>query len=562
MLADDQLLAEFNFNDSSSESDSDDTSRTSITLEDSSEEGSACSIMNFTDEEYQEAYALGEYIRSQTNPNKRQKVGNSREDTRPIAFIRLNIRQGKPKAVTLKALFDTGASESVITKEYAKKLRQRQNDKRVVWCTPGGDMTTNTKVKTIFTIPELHEKKVIEWEFHVTPLKMGAHDVMLGRDIMTFLGIDPICSREVIEWDGLEMPWKSPDATVQTDFHAQESMAVHQSADRIQEILDAKYEAADLKQVCADQEHLTEEEQQMLLQLLTTYEDLFDGTLGKWTQDPIKLELIEGATPYHARPYPIPKCHEATLRQEVERLCRIGVLKKVNRSEWASPSFIILKKDGTVRFINDFRELNKRIRRKPYPIPHIQDMLLNLEGFMCATSLDLNMGYYHIELCPESKRLCTLVFPFGKFEMQQLPMGLCNSPDIFQEKMSELMEGLNFVRTYIDDLLVLTKGSFEDHLEKLERALARLRLAGLKVNAKKSFFAKSELEYLGYWITREGIKPLTDKVQAIMRIAEPTNRKELRSFIGIVNYYRDMWIRRSHVLAPLASLTSKKVKWE
>ena len=123
---------------------------------------------------------------------------------------------------------------------------------------------------------------------------------------------------------------------------------------------------------------------------------------------------------------------------EVERLCEIGVLKKVNRSEWAAPSFIIPKKDGTVRFINDFRELNKRIRRKPFPIPIIQDMLLNLEGFQCATSLDLNMGCYHIELSPNSKRLCTLVFPFGKFEMQRPPVGLCNGPDIFQEKMSEL----------------------------------------------------------------------------------------------------------------------------
>ena len=76
-------------------------------------------------------------------------------------------------------------------------------------------------------------------------------------------------------------------------------------------------------------------------------------------------------------------------------------------------------------------------------------------------------------------------------------MGLCNSPDIFQEKMSELFEGLNFVRTYIDDLLCLTKGSFKDHLEKLERVLFKLKEAGLKVNAKKSFFARPELEYLG-----------------------------------------------------------------
>jgi hypothetical protein len=115
-----------------------------------------------------------------------------------------------------------------------------------------------------------------------------------------------------------------------------------------------------------------------------------------------------------------------------------------NSSEWTAPSFIIPKKDGTVIFINYFRELNKRIKRKPFPIPNIQDMLvLNLEGF--ATSLDLNMGYYQIELCPDSKKLCTLVFPFGKYEMQRLPMGLCNSPDIFQEKMSELFDGFKFV---------------------------------------------------------------------------------------------------------------------
>jgi hypothetical protein len=81
--------------------------------------------------------------------------------------------------------------------------------------------------------------------------------------------------------------------------------------------------------------------------------------------------------------------------------------------------------DNTACFINDFGKLNKRIICKPYPIPQIQDMLLNLEGFQYTTSLDLNMGYYHIELSPDSKKLCTLVMPFGKYKMQKLPMGLC-----------------------------------------------------------------------------------------------------------------------------------------
>jgi len=119
----------------------------------------------------------------------------------------------------------------------------------------------------------------------------------------------------------------------------------------------------------------------------------------------VKLELKEGAKPYHARAYNVPRCHMQTLKAEVERLVKIGVLKKVNRSEWAAPTFIIPKKDGSVRFISDFRELNKRILRKPYPIPNVQDMLLNLEGFQWATSLDLNMGYYHIRLDPSSKEL-------------------------------------------------------------------------------------------------------------------------------------------------------------
>jgi Reverse transcriptase (RNA-dependent DNA polymerase) len=141
-------------------------------------------------------------------------------------------------------------------------------------------------------------------------------------------------------------------------------------------------------------------------------------------------------------------------------------------------------------------------------VPKIQDLLLKLKGFQYATSLDLNMvRYYHIELSPQTKELCTVVLPcWGrKYEYQRLPMGLCNSPDIFQEKMSTLMQDLGFVRAYIDDILVITNESLEDHLDKLRVVLEKLQHAGLRVNVKKSFFAKEELEYLGYWITHKGI---------------------------------------------------------
>jgi len=114
----------------------------------------------------------------------------------------------------------------------------------------------------------------------------------------------------------------------------------------------------------------------------------------------------------------------------------------------------------------------------------------------------------------------------------------------------------------LQDLLVLSSSTLDDHLDKLEQVLQKLQEAGLKVNASKSFFAREELEYLGYWITQEGIKPLNKKVEAINNLAAPKIQKQLRRFIGMVNYYRDMWVRRSETLAPLTALTSKKVKFK
>ena len=134
----------------------------------------------------------------------------------------------------------------------------------------------------------------------------------------------------------------------------------------------------------------------------------------------------------------------------------------------------------------------------------------------------------------------------------RLPMGVACSPDIFQAKMSELLATLEFVRTYLDDLLCISKGNLDDHLAKLRRVLIRLRNVGLKVNAHKSCFCAMETEYLGYILSREGIKPQPKKVQAILALTPPQNVKQLRMFLGIVQYYRDIWARCSEILALLS----------
>jgi hypothetical protein len=218
--------------------------------------------------------------------------------------------------------------------------------------------------------------------------------------------------------------------------------------------------------------------------LLFDHEELFDGTLGDWNRPPVSIEMREGAKPYHGRSYPIAQIHKAALMKEINRLEGIGVLvlKRQSSSQWALPTFIIPKKDMTVRTITitiiDFRELNKRIVRRPYPIPKISTTLQELEGFTYATALDLNMGYYTIGLDPKAVEMFTIIFPWGKYSYLGLPMGFAGSADVFQAEMMDLMEALEYVRAYIDNLLVITRGTLDAHLEKLREVLRRLRDAG------------------------------------------------------------------------------------
>jgi hypothetical protein len=152
-------------------------------------------------------------------------------------------------------------------------------------------------------------------------------------------------------------------------------------------------------------------------------------------------------------------------------------------------------------------------------------MLQELEKFAYATSLYLNMGFYTIKLDTDAQKVCTIFTPFGKYQYLRLPMVVSCSPYIFQEKMSDLMQHLIFLRTYLDDLLVISCSTLEDPLKKLESVLKMLSDKGLRVNADKSTFCATEIEYLGYWIIWSGIRPIPKKVEAIKNMVRPITRK-------------------------------------
>ncbi len=177
--------------------------------------------------------------------------------------------------------------------------------------------------------------------------------------------------------------------------------------------LDTKYQKPDLQSIVRDNcKHLSTDQQKRLLQLLTKYESLFDGTLGDWKTKPVSFQLKEGVSPYHSRAFPVPKVHKETIIKEVERLCQLGVFERQPASEWALPFFITPMKDKTVSFLSNFWEINKRLVRKPFPIPKISTVLQKIKGFSYAIALDLNMGYYTIRLNPDASKICTIIFPW------------------------------------------------------------------------------------------------------------------------------------------------------
>jgi len=183
-------------------------------------------------------------------------------------------------------------------------------------------------------------------------------------------------------WDNAKINMQPPEILKKNwvDTLEQELLFAHDpdttDAERIQGIIESKYTPADLDKIVQECTHLTKTEQRQLLKLLQKYEDLFDGSLGTWKTAPIQLELKDpNVKPYHAKPYPVPHSQERKLKDEIKRLCDYGVLRKTNRSEWACPMFTISKPDGSLRSLADLREVNKVIKRTPFPLPKITDML-------------------------------------------------------------------------------------------------------------------------------------------------------------------------------------------
>ena len=452
-----------------------------------------------------------------------------------------------PNHKVLRSLLDPGGGTTLIRRESLPKGASPVNlpEPRSM-VTAAGIFHIKQKVYlSDIYLPEFNRThKIVGIEAYIYDAP-SQYDIIAGQDFLSLAKIDIKYSSNSVDWLGQTIDMKAHSYHFGTDDNSdvylnedEEDLFSHLYS-YAQEITASKSTASSPHEVVENQKHLNPEEKGKLLSLLQRFETLFDGRLGRYVKKKFHIDVKEGATPVHAKPYPVAKAHEDVFLKELQHLVAIGVLRKCDVSEWASPSFLIAKKDKQARWISDLWALNAVIKRRVYPLPVIHQVLQKRKGYKYLTKLDLTKFYYTLELDEESKDLCTIVTPHGKYQYCRMPMGLACAPDFAQSVIEQVLDGLN-VEAYIDDIAIFSD-TYEEHMKLLAEVCDRLQKHGLKINPAKCEWAVQETDFLGYWLTPTGIKPWKKKIDAVLKLSAPTNQSQVRSFLGAVTYYRTMW---------------------
>ena len=261
------------------------------------------------------------------------------------------------------------------------------------------------------------------------------------------------------------------------------------------------------------------------------------------------------------RPRAVPYAIRADIDKELDRLEAIGTLRKVEHATWAAPIVPVPKRDGGIRICGDYKlTINPYFKVDQYPLPNPADLMACLTGGKQFTKLDLRSAYQQMPLDSESSALVTINTHKGLYEYTKLPFGVSLAPAIFQRSMDSILQGLPKVIGYLDDILI-TAHSDEEHLGNLEEVLRCLKEPGISLHRDKCHFMQNSIEYLGQVVDANGVRTSHKKVQAIKEAPTPRNVHELRSTLGMFNYYRRFMPDLSSTLQPLHMLLRANHPW-
>ena len=299
--------------------------------------------------------------------------------------------------------------------------------------------------------------------------------------------------------------------------------------------------------------------------LIVQYQDVFSLNkydLGQTSAIMHKVRL-KGEQPVHVKQFRLPWASKQAVDDYVTELTRSGVITH-SRSPYNSPIFCVPKKSGELRVVQDMRALNAACYEDKYSIREISECIdeIGRNSSRVFSTLDLTSGFWQLSLDPGSRECTAFTVPGrGRFEWTRCPMGLHGSPASFSRLMDIVMRDAKGIITYLDDVLVHAP-DHQGHLIALETAFKRLRQYHLKLNAHKCDFAAPRIPYLGFTLTKDGVKPGEEKLKAIRDFPAPTNVKQIREFCGLSNYFRHLVNHYARLSGHLTRLLTKEANWK
>ena len=453
---------------------------------------------------------------------------------------------------TAFALFDTGATHSIISTSFARKLNM--NPKPLTH-----HLSISTPMKNHIIINHEYVNCPLRFDDRIRsanllPLDMVDFDIILGMDWLTVHRASIDCyARTVIFGDRL-----SPDFIFHGSQHFKSvkiisalkarTLISHGCQGFLASVKDTSLESPDIES----------------LSVVCEFSDVFPEELPGLppTRDvEFGIELIPGAEPISKTPYRMAPVELKELKEQLQEMLENGFIRP-SVSPWGAPVLFVKKKDGSMRLCIDYRELNRITIRNRYPLPRIDDLFDQLQGAKCFSKIDLRSGYHQLRVKEQDVPKTAFRTRYGHYEFMVMPFGLTNAPAVFMDLMNRVFHEYldKFVIVFIDDILVYSK-SAEEHEQHLRIVLETLRQQKLYAKFSKCEFWLDQVAFLGHIVSADGITMDPSKVEAITKWSRPTTVTEVRSFLGLAGYYRRFVEGFSKLALPLTELMRKGEKF-
>ena len=453
--------------------------------------------------------------------------------------------------IRIPALIDTGSEISAIDEEFFERLLA-ENPRLPVFPMKKCYIVGATKGKSRpITKQAMVDITIGTREVEVVCLvvKNLIREVILGADWLTEVGA-------VIDFDSMKVR-----LFARKKDQISKSFPLINVETNVEKRVGSIATRGEIEDTISGLTHLSAEEQSSLSSLLVKHQEVFSEKPGLAKGFVHRIRLSE-EKPFALKSYPIPHVYESQVDLQIEDMLKNGIIRKAP-SPYVNPIVIVKKADGRVRLCIDARKLNSLTIPEHDEPPRIDELLRKFYGKKFFSTTDFTSAYWQMKLHPSDQKYTAFLYKSISYVFQRVPYGLKNSGAAMVRCLDNIIgpDAASFVTVYVDDLLVASD-TFDSHLEQLEILFKRFKDANVTLNFLKSRFCRLQVPFVGYIITPQGVIADEEKISAVQRAPPPRNVKQLRSFLGLCNYYARFCEGYAHLIVPLLPLLKKGESWK